>query len=119
MKRLIDLQNKHDDLESELKTLIHESEKILQALTKLNDSESKFTKILTRQKGSNDKCGNSYNNVTHNYKSKTTFVKSAYKHKRLPTCSFCCKEAHLKFECPYRRKDNYIIKNSFPFELRE
>ena len=119
MKRLIDIQNKNDDLESELKTLRHESEKILQAFTKLNDSESKFTKMLTRQKGSNDKRGIGYNNATQNYKSKTTFIKSAYKHRRLLTCSFCCKEGHLKFACPYRRKDNYIIKNSFSFELRE
>ena len=119
MKKLIDLQNKNDDLESELKSLSHESKKNLQALTKLNASESKFTKMLTRQKGSNDKHAIGYNNGKHNYKSKTTFVKSAYKHRRLPTCSFCCKEGHLKFACPYKRKDNYIIKNSFPFELCE
>ena len=118
MKRLIDLQNKNDNLEFELKTLKHESEKNLQALTKLNDSESKFTKMLTRQKGSNDKRGIGYNNATQNYKSKTTFIKSAYKHRRLLTCSFCCKEGHLKFACPYRRKDKYIIKNSFPLESR-
>ena len=40
MKKLIDLQNKNDDLESELKTLRHEFGKCLQALTKLNDFES-------------------------------------------------------------------------------
>ncbi|XP_057520838.1 photosystem II D2 protein-like [Amaranthus tricolor] len=75
--------------------------------------------MLTCQKGSNDKRGIGNNNVTHDYKSKTTFVKSAYKHRRIPTCSFCCKEGHLKFACPYRHKDNYISKNSFPFELSE
>ena len=117
-KKIIDLKNENNDLESELKTLKHESEKNLQALTKLNDSESKFTKMLTRQKGFNDKRGIGYNNVTHNYKSKTTFIKSAYKHRRTPTCSYCCKEGHIKFACPYRRKDNYIIKNSFRLELR-
>ena len=69
--------------------------------------------MLILQKGSNDKRGIGYNNATHNYKSKTTFVKSAYKHRRLPTCSFCCKEGHLKFACPYKRKDNYTIKNHF------
>ena len=118
MKKLIDLQNKNDDLESEFKTLRHESENSLQALTKFSDFESKFTKMLRRQKGFNDKRGIGYNNVTHNYKSKTTFIKSAYKHRRTPTCSYCCKEGHIKFACPYRRKDNYIIKISFPLELR-
>ena len=107
MKKLIDLQNKNDDLEFGLQTLRHESEKNLQALTKLNDSESKFTKILSCQKGSNDKRGIGYNNVTHNYKSKTTFVKSLYKHRRTPTCSYCCKEGHIKFACPYRCKEIY------------
>ena len=92
MKKLIDLQNKNDDLESDLKTLRYESKKSLQSLTKLNDSEFKLIKMLTRQKGSNDKRGIGYNNATHNYKSKTTFVKSAYKHRRSPTCSFCCKQ---------------------------
>ena len=97
----------------------YEFEKSLQSLTKLNDSEFKFLKMVSWQKGSNDKCCIGYNNATHNYKSKTTFGKSAYKHRRLPTCFFCCKEGHLMFACPYRRKDNYIIKNSFLFELRE
>ena len=118
IKKLIDLQNKNDDLKSDLKTLRHESEKCLQSLTKLNDSEFKFIKMLKRQKGSNDKHGIGYNNATHNYKSQTTFVKSAYKHRRLPIFSFCCKE-HFKFACPYKRKDNYIIKNTIPFELCE
>ena len=118
MKKLIDLQNKNDNLEFKLKILRHEYEKSLQALTKLNNSESKFMKMLTRQKGFNDKRGIGYNNVTHNYKSKTSFVNSAYKHRRIPTYSFCCKERHIKFACPYRRKDKCIIKNSFPLELR-
>ena len=72
--------------------------------------------MLTRQKGLNDKRGIGYNNITHNYKSKTTFVKNAYKHRRTPTCSYCCKEGHIKFACPYRRKENHIIKNYFPLE---
>ena len=46
-KKLIDLKNENNDLEYKLKTLKHECEKNLQALTKLNDSESKFTKMLT------------------------------------------------------------------------
>ena len=50
MKKLIDLKNENNDLESKLKTLRHKSEKNLQALTKLNNFESKFTKMLTRQK---------------------------------------------------------------------
>ena len=79
MKRLIDLQNKNDDLEFELQTLRHESKKSLQALTKLNDSEFKFTKMLTRQKRFNDKRGIGYNNATHNYKSKSTFVECIQK----------------------------------------
>ena len=117
-KQLIDLKNENNDLESKIKTLRHELEKNLQALTKLNECESKFTKMLTRQKELNDKCDIGYNNVTHNYKSKTTFVKSAYKHRRTPTCSYCCKEGHIKFACSYRRKDKYIIKNSFSLDLR-
>ena len=107
-KQLIDLKNENNDLASKLKTLKHESEKNLQALTKLNESESnKFTKMLKRQKRYNDKRGIGYNNVTHNYKSKTTFVKSAYKHRHTPTCSYCCKEGHIKFACPYRCKEIY------------
>ena len=73
--------------------------------------------MITRQKGLNDKRGIGFNNVTHNYKIKTTFFKSSYKHRRTHTCSYCCKEGHIKFACQYRRKDNYIIKNSFPLEL--
>ena len=111
MKKFIDLKNKNDDIESKLKTLKYEFEKSLQSLPKINDSEFKFIKMLTRQKGSNDKRGIGYNNATHNHKSKTTFVKTAYKHKHSPTCSFCCKEGHHKL-CLYRRKDNYIIQNS-------
>ena len=49
--------------------------------------------MLTRQKGSNDKRGIGNNNATH--KSQSTFVQSAYKHRRLLTCSYCCKEGHL------------------------
>ena len=74
--------------------------------------------MLTRQKGFNDKRGIGYNNVKHKYKSKTTFVKRAYKHRRTATCSYCCKEGHIKFARPYRCKDKYIIKNSFPLQLR-
>ena len=48
MKKLIDLQNKNNDLEFDLKTLRYESEKILQSFTKLNDFEFKFVKMLTR-----------------------------------------------------------------------
>ena len=71
--------------------------------------------MLSRQKGSNNKRDIGYNNATHNYKSKTTFVKSAYKHRRLPTCSFCCKEGHLKFDVSsYVRK---IILSRIPFLL--
>ena len=92
MKKLIDLQNEKDDLKSELKTLKYEFEKSLQSLTKIIDSKFKFIKMLTQQKGSDDKHGIGYNNAIHNYKSKTTFVKSAYKHRRSPTCSFCCKQ---------------------------
>ena len=87
MIKLIDLQNKNYDLESDLKTLKYKSEKSLQSLTKLNVSEFKVIKMLTRQKGSNDKCGIGYNNAKHNYTSQTTFVKSAYKHRRMPTYS--------------------------------
>ena len=118
-KQLIDLKNENNDLEARIKTLKLESEKNLQALNKLNESESKLTKMLTQQKSTSDKRGIGYNHVTHNYKSKTTFVKGANKHKRTPTCTFCCKKGHIRFACPYRRKDDYIIKNSFPFELRE
>ena len=75
--------------------------------------------MLTRQKGSNDKHGIGYNKATHNYKSQNTFVKGAYKHRRLPICSYCCKEGHFKFVCPHKRKDNYIIKNTFSYELHE
>ena len=96
----------------------YESEKSLRSLTKLNDSEFKFVKMLTWQKGSNDKRNIGYN-PKHNYKSQTTFVKSAYKHRRMPTCSYCYKEGHLKFACPHKCKDNYINKNTFPYELRE
>ena len=116
MKKLIDLQNKNNDLESDLKTLRYESEKSLYSLTRLNDFEFKFIKMLTRQKESNDKRGIGYNNAIHNYKSQITFVKSAYKHS-LSTCSYCCKDGHLTFAYPYKRKDNYIIKNTFPYEL--
>ena len=56
--------------------------------------------MLTRQKGLNDKRGIGYNNVTHNNKSKTIFVKSTYKHRSIPTCSFCYKEGHLKLHVP-------------------
>ena len=116
MIKLIDLQNKNYDLESDLRTLRYESEKSLQSLTKLNDSEFKLVKMLTRQKGSNDKRGIGYINAKHNYKSQTTFDKSTYKHRHMPTCSYCYKEGHLKFGCPYKRKDNYIIKNTFSYE---
>ena len=37
----------------------------------------------------------------------------------MPTCSYCCKEGHLKLAYLYKRKDNYIIKNTFPYELHE
>ena len=49
MKKLIDLQNKNDDLEFELKTLRYESEKRLQSLTKISDSKFEFIKMLIRQ----------------------------------------------------------------------
>ena len=117
-KQLIDLKNENNELEARLKALKQESEKNLQTLTKLNESESKFTKMLTRQKPSSDKRGIGYNNVTYNYKRNTTFVKSAYKSKRTPTCTFCCKKGHIRIACPYRRKDKHIIENSFPYELR-
>ena len=66
MKKLNDLQNKNYDLEYHLKTLRYDSEKSLQSLTKLNDSEFKFVKMLTRQKGYNDKRG--YNNAKYRVK---------------------------------------------------
>ena len=111
MKQLIELQNKNYDLEVELKTLKYESEKNQQTLSKFNDFELKFVKILTRLKASNDRIGIGYNIVKHKYKSRTTFVKSATKYRCAPTCFYCCKEEHLKFA--------FIIKNTFPFELHQ
>ena len=78
----------------------YESEKSLQSLTKLNGSEFKFIKMITWQKGSKDKRGIDYNNATHNYKSQTTFVRSAYKHKCLPTCFFVAKKDILSLHVP-------------------
>ena len=97
MKQLIELQNKHYDLEAELKTLRYEAEENLQSLSKLNDFEFKFVKMLTRQKTPNDKHGISYRKAKNNYKNHTTFVKSSSKYRRAPTCSYCCKQGHLKF----------------------
>lgn len=97
----------------------YEFEKNQQTLSKLNDSKFKFGKMLTHQKGSNDSRSIGYNNAKHNYKSPTTFFKSAIKYRRVPSCFYCCKKGHLKFSCSYRRKDNYIIKNTLPFELCE
>ena len=78
MEKLIEVQNKNYDLEFDLKTFRHESEKSLQSFTKLNDFEFKFVKMLARQKGSNDKCGIGYNNAKLNYKSRTIFVKCSH-----------------------------------------
>ena len=57
MKQLIDLQNKNYDLDSELMIMRFESEKSLQSLNKLNDSDFKFVKMLTHKKTSNDRRG--------------------------------------------------------------
>ena len=107
MKQLIEVQNKNYDLKFDLKTLRHESEKSMQSLTKFNDAEFKFLKILTRKK---DLMINVVlviitPNIT--IKSQITFVKSSHKHRHMPTCYYCCKEGHLKLACPYIPKDNY------------
>ena len=67
----------------------------------------------------NYKHGIGFNNAKYNYMNRTTFVKSSAIYRHVPSCSYCCKEGHLKFACPYRRKDSYIIKNTFSFEIRE
>ena len=50
MKQIIELQNKNYLLESKLKTLKYEFEKNQQTLSKLNNLELKFVKMLTSQK---------------------------------------------------------------------
>ena len=119
MKQHSELHNINYALESKIKTLKYEFEKNQQTLSKLNDSNIKFVKMLTCQKLSNDKHGIGFNNARFNYKSRTTFIKSSTKYRHEPSYSYCCKEGYPKLFCFYRRKDNYIIKNTFPFELRE
>ena len=73
MKQLVELQNKNYSLETKLKTITSESEKNQQTVSKLNDLEVKFVKMLTPQKAPTNKRGIGFNNA-NDYKNHTTFV---------------------------------------------
>ena len=54
-----------------------------------------------------------YNNAKYNYKSQTTFVESAYKHRHMATCSYCSKEEHLSLQVPINIRKTISLRIHF------
>ena len=114
---LSSLKHCNDELENEKIKLTEKCRDQQTSLIQFTNSRANLDKMLGEQQTFLNKSGIGYNK-NFPKKSTTTFVK-ARGNWRTPTCFFCCKKGHVKETCPYRRKDPYILRNTFPFLLKE
>ena len=76
-------------------------------------SEKTFKMILDSH--SSNKHGIGYN-PNFPKKSTTKFVKAQSRH--TPTCFHYNHTGHVKWNCPFRRTEPHILRNSFPYQLK-
>ena len=110
-----ELSDRYDGLETTNSDLTKKLQDSKTILAKFAGSEQSLNLMLGSCFKSTHRNGIGYN-PKFPRKSQTTFVKSGSRHS--PKCFYCGKFGHVKFTCPFRRKDPQIVRNSFPYALK-
>ena len=123
-QKLVSANFKIDSLENEKKDLVVKIKDQITSLVKFTNSEATLDKLMGQQRSLNKK-GLGYSppsigkHDNHSSKFKTVFVKASIKNWGSPKCHYCCRVGHKVMSCPYKRRDPYILRNTFPTMLRE